>query len=414
MLVLRPIVHQQQQAGRGQALDEAIEEGLCLGINPVQILEHQQQGLHLTFAQQHPLEPIERALAAMHRVQVHKGAVVRQGIQEPQQRREGVLERLVEGEHLSRDPGPDGAGVIAVVHMAVALQQVHDGEVGRRLAVGHRGALQHPPALGAVGVSRLYTRRDLPTPLPHQGDHLAMACLGPLQGLLERRQLVLPPHKGCQAPHGRGLQALAQPTCAHQLEDATGSSRPFTGTGPRAVTCTRPSTRRRVAAVRRLLPGVASCSMRARWVVSRPPSSPCAGRCRWPADHFPGVEPHAHAQLQAAGAAHVFGVGAHGGLHGQGGVAGAQGVVFVGNRRTKQGHESVAEHLIHRTLEAVHRGHHMMESWIEELLGSFGSRPRTSSVESLRSANSTVTCLRSPARAGRAMRILSVRWAACR
>ena len=38
---------------------------------------------------------------------------------------------------------------------------------------------------------------------------------------------------------------------------------PFTGNCPRALTWTRPSAGRRVAAVSRILPGVASCSMRA-------------------------------------------------------------------------------------------------------------------------------------------------------
>jgi len=38
---------------------------------------HQQQGLHLAFAEQHALKPVERALAALRRVQVQQGAVVR-------------------------------------------------------------------------------------------------------------------------------------------------------------------------------------------------------------------------------------------------------------------------------------------------------------------------------------------------
>jgi hypothetical protein len=50
---------------------------------------------------------------------------------------------------------------------------------------------------------------------------------------------------------------------------------------------------------------------------------------------FPGIEPHAHAELQALEAAHVVGRAAHRGLHRQGGVAGAQGMVFMGNGRAK-------------------------------------------------------------------------------
>ena len=49
-----------------------------------------------------------------------------------------------------------------------------------------------------------------------------MAHLRPCQGLLERLQLRLPPHKGCQAPRGRGLQAPAHSTGAHQLKHLDG------------------------------------------------------------------------------------------------------------------------------------------------------------------------------------------------
>jgi hypothetical protein len=49
-----------------------------------------------------------------------------------------------------------------------------------------------------------------------------------------------------------------------------------------------------------------------------------------PHHHFAGVEPHARLHLQAVGAAHLFSVAAHGGLHRQGGVTGPHRVVFVG------------------------------------------------------------------------------------
>jgi hypothetical protein len=75
---------------------------------------------------------------------------------------------------------------------------------------------------------------------------------------------------------------------------------------------------------------------------------------------------------RATGAAHVVGVGAHGALHGQGCVAGAQSVVFVGNGGAEERHNAIAEHLVDGALEAVHGVHHVMESGIEELLGGFG------------------------------------------
>ena len=134
----------------------------------MQDLTHQEQGLHLAFAQQHALEPVERALAALRQIKLEKGAVVRRGVQGRQQGREGVLQRLVERDNLPGDLGPDGAYVVAVVGMAVALQQVDDGELGRGLAVGHRGALQHTPALGVMGVDTLVHQAGLAhTRFPH-------------------------------------------------------------------------------------------------------------------------------------------------------------------------------------------------------------------------------------------------------
>jgi hypothetical protein len=85
---------------RGQALDQAVERRLCLGVNPVQIFKDQQEWLDLAFAQQHALEPVERALAPLRWVEVAKRALLRQHLQQRQEGREHVLEGLVEGEHL--------------------------------------------------------------------------------------------------------------------------------------------------------------------------------------------------------------------------------------------------------------------------------------------------------------------------
>ena len=76
MLVLRAVVDQQQEPGRRQALDQAVEQRLRLGINPMQILKDQHQRLDLAFAQQHALQGVERALAALWRIERQKGAVV--------------------------------------------------------------------------------------------------------------------------------------------------------------------------------------------------------------------------------------------------------------------------------------------------------------------------------------------------
>jgi hypothetical protein len=131
--------------------------------------------------------------------------VLRQGVQQPQQRGNGLLEGLVQREYLPRHLGADGAGLIAVLHMRIALEQVQHRHIGGGLAVGHRGALQHPPALGAVRVDHLVHEAGLAHPgLTHGGHHLTVPRSGPFHRLVQGRQLGLPAHKAREpAGHGR-------------------------------------------------------------------------------------------------------------------------------------------------------------------------------------------------------------------
>ena len=103
VLVLRAIVDQQQESGRRQALDEAVEQGLRLGIDPVQILKDQEQGLHLDFRAAAPASG--RRVHAAGRVKRQKRAVLRQRVQERQQGGNGLLEGGVERQHLPRHSG---------------------------------------------------------------------------------------------------------------------------------------------------------------------------------------------------------------------------------------------------------------------------------------------------------------------
>jgi hypothetical protein len=90
-----------------------------------------------------------------------------------------------------------------------------------------------------------------------------------------------------------------------------------------------------------------------------------------PHHHLAGVQADAHVQLQAVGPAHLFSVAAERGLHRQGRVTGPHGVIFVSHGRPEEGHDAIAEHLIHRPLKAVHGVHHVVQRRIEECLGSF-------------------------------------------
>ena len=75
---------------------------------------------------------------------------------------------------------------------------------------------------------------------------------------------------------------------------------------------------------------------------------------------------------QAVGAAHLLGIVTQRRLHGEGGVTGPDGVILMGNRGAKEGHDAVAQHLVHSTFVPVDRVHHGVQGGLQELLDGFG------------------------------------------
>jgi hypothetical protein len=84
------------------------------------------------------------------------------------------------------------------------------------------------------------------------------------------------------------------------------------------------------------------------------------------------VEADPNMQGNPLGPLELRGIVFHRGLHGKSGVTGAQGVVLVGDGGAKEGHDAVAQHLVHRALVAVHGRHHVLERRVQEVLGGFG------------------------------------------
>ena len=83
MLVLRTEGEQEQSTRRREPLDQGIEHALGLAIDPVDILEHQQHGLHMALSEDEAPEGIERPLPSLRRAGVAKGIV---RAQDPEQR----------------------------------------------------------------------------------------------------------------------------------------------------------------------------------------------------------------------------------------------------------------------------------------------------------------------------------------
>jgi hypothetical protein len=154
--VLGAVVDEQQEPGCRQALDQAVEDGLRLRVDPVEVLDDHEERLDLALPQEESLQGVDRALPPLWWGEGLPCAVFDRYVEERQDRRQRRLEGVVEREELRRDLLPDRAGFVLVTHLKVVAEEVHHRKVGRGRAVRDGGRLQDQPAVGPVGV------RDLP------------------------------------------------------------------------------------------------------------------------------------------------------------------------------------------------------------------------------------------------------------
>src|SRR5262249_26106498 len=85
VVVLGPVVDQQEHPRRRQALDETIEYGLRCGIDPVQVLEYQEDRLAQALAEQQLFHGLQGQPTACGRVQYAPLGVFDRHVEEGQQ-----------------------------------------------------------------------------------------------------------------------------------------------------------------------------------------------------------------------------------------------------------------------------------------------------------------------------------------
>ena len=83
-------------------------------------------------------------------------------------------------------------------------------------------------------------------------------------------------------------------------------------------------------------------------------------------DHLARVHPDPDVQGHPCGPVHLLGVPLDRFLHAQPGVAGADGVVLVGERSTEESHDAVAHDLVDGALVVMDRLHHACEHRVEQ------------------------------------------------
>jgi hypothetical protein len=145
--VLGTVVDGEENGRGGQPVHEAVEHLLCLRIDPVQVLEHEQQRLDLALAQEQALGAVDGAAAAHGGIDREERVLCGHRVEEPQEGRDRILEVAIEREQRPCDPGPNGARVIAVVDAEIGAQEISQREEWARLAVGDRARLEHEPAV---------------------------------------------------------------------------------------------------------------------------------------------------------------------------------------------------------------------------------------------------------------------------
>ncbi len=346
-------------------------------VDPMQVLEDQQQRLHLALAQQQPLQRILRAPRALLGINV-RGGVVALLLQQREQQRQGVHQRLVQRQQLGHDLLAPLASAVALLDLKVPAQQLDDRVIRGALAVGDRVAFQDQKAACLRHVAELPAQARLPdTWLADQRGHLPRAAARSLEQVTQRLELGVAPDKRSQALHYGSLETRARGCRARDLEDfhrlgaATHRHRPQGVELEIVARQARDRLRREHGAggcellhARGQMRGLADRAVLHGQVV--------ADRADY---DLPGVQADANLQVQAVPAPDFVGVGAHDLLHPQGRITGAQRVVLVGERRAEQRHHTVPEHLVHRTLVAVHRFHHPVQRGVEQRTRLFRVAP---------------------------------------
>ena len=146
MLVLRPMGDQEQDPAAGEVLHDGVQEGLGLGIHPVQAVEDQQQGLDPALVQNQPPEGVQHVLAAAERIEgLPPGIVGRdvENLQEGGRRGPGVL---LQGMQVRGDLVADRARGVLRVDLEVGPQRLEERQVRGRLPGGDADRLQGAPA----------------------------------------------------------------------------------------------------------------------------------------------------------------------------------------------------------------------------------------------------------------------------
>src|SRR6266849_2094497 len=145
----------------------------------MQVLEHQDERLHLALAQQQTLHRVQDVLTALESVEMLPCRILDRCLQQRQEGWQSRPESLIEREQLAGDLLTDASPIIALFDLEVDVEQVDDRELGCGLAARHRRGLEGEPVFGPMRMDKLSEQSSLPPLwLPCRRGHLPVTGAG--------------------------------------------------------------------------------------------------------------------------------------------------------------------------------------------------------------------------------------------
>ncbi len=375
MLVLGAVVDEKEEPRDRQAVHEGVEEGVALGVDPVEVLEDDEERLRASLAQEQLSDRLERALTAPHGGQGGPRGVVDRHLEEREQHGQDRFEVAIERQELPRDLLAHLPMVVALPDPEVGLEEVDHREPGTGPTIGDRAGLEDQPVMDAMRADQLVDEARLPDPgvADHRGD-LPLSLAGLSERAPELIDLRVASHEAAQPPAGGHLEPRPRGGGAGQLVDVDRLRPPLDLHGTQGSDLHiafgqaqrpggdegRPGRRHLLQAGRQVR------GLPHRRVVHAEIAAYGAD------DHLPRVQADADVGAHGLRPPERLGVAGHGLLHLERRVAGAHGVVLVGDRRAEQRHDPIAHDLVDGPLIPVDRLHHSLEHRIEELARLLG------------------------------------------
>ena len=207
--IFGPVIHQEQNPLTGHLLHEQVEKSLALVIQPMQILDHQNERALPCFTQEQTNDGVERARSPELRVHAGEALFIVLDLQQRIEIGEGGLERCIQVGDPFRYPVPPRRRIVSLGDSEIAMQQLDHRQVRRPLAVRDRGRLEDRPVSACLRLEFEDEPRLSHARFGHEGDKLSGSGLGELRREPEDFPFLAAPNEFGESTSRRPLQSAS-------------------------------------------------------------------------------------------------------------------------------------------------------------------------------------------------------------